>query len=364
MAWQGGSWGQAGMDRLAFRNWLKTQKKPSFVSFFTVHNTGAPFMLAKVGGKQRMKNLENYYKNEKKWRGGPPLFVMGDGLVYPGSPIHMQSVHSPSWNKISIGIEAEGDFDGTHDPTVGEGKFVWDCMAWVFAELIEWMGFEPTDKYIRLHREDKATTHACPGHLVTKPWFVNKVASFMSLKAVAKAALPPPPPPAVMPISVAKPKPKVYQPGQYRYSDDWLVPMMKKVEGLRLVAYPDPPGWSIGHGHCSTSGLKPIPYEGMTIKDAGEADRLLRADLDALCLHFIKAWIKVPLEQGMVDALCMFIFQQGATQFKKKLVPTINQKMHWTIAKMIENMGHAKAGVVRRRKLEASRYRGETPSKW
>lgn len=360
MAWQGGSWGAPGMDRAQFRAWLRTQKKPSFVSFFVVHNTGAPYTLASVGGRTRMKNLENYYKNEKRWRGGPPLFVMGDGLVYAGSPIHLQSVHSPSWNKISIGIEAEGDFDGTHKVDIGEGKKVWDSMAWVFAELLEWFGWPASDKYIRLHREDAATTHACPGFLVTKPWFISKVQGQMGLTAKPPEA--PKPIPAVMPIDTAKVKHKVYQPGTFKWSESWCLPMMKRVEGLRLKAYYDAPGWAIGYGHNSTGGIKPIPYDGMVITNA-EADAILRADLDDK-VRYLNAWVKVPLDQAQIDALAMFIFQQGPTQFKKFLLPTINQKMHWTTANLIEKKIHAKAGVNRRRKLESARYRGESPDKW
>lgn len=361
MAWMGGSWGKPGMDRAAFRAWLKTQQKASFVSFLVVHNTGAPFTLAKVGGVTRMKNLEHYYKVEKGWRGGPPLFVMSDGKVYPGSPIHIQSVHSPSWNKISIGIECEGDFDGTHSPDIGAGVTSWDTMAWVFAELLAWYGWMPSDKYIRLHREDKATTHACPGSLITKPWFINmvKLAWFADAPVQPK---PVPLPPPVMPIVTVKPKLKVMRPGEFRYSEDWAIPMMKRVEGIRLKAYVDAPGWAIGHGHNSTSKLPPIPYDGMTCT-VEEADQMLRVDLNECC-RYLNAWVKVPLDQGMVDGLCMYMFQQGPTQFKKNLLANINNKMHWTTAKAIENQKHPKEGVMRRRRLEAARYRGEAPTKW
>lgn len=154
-----------------------------------------------------------------------------------------------------------------------------------------------------------------------------------------------------------------YEPGKAKWSEYWLLPMMKKVEGLRLKAYSDKPGWAIGYGHNSTSGVKPIPFDGMTLKSEGEADTILRADLNEQ-LRYINTWVKVPLKQGQVDALCMHIFQQGPTQFRKRVLPTLNTGDHAKVAELIENMGHANAGVERRRRFEARRYRGELPTSW
>jgi GH24 family phage-related lysozyme (muramidase) len=359
MPWQGGFAGDS-YDRPQFRAWLRQQKKPIFSQFITIHNTGAPYTLASVGGKQRMVNLGRYYKVEKVWKGGPHFFVMED-RVYPGTPVHLPTVHSPSWNNISIAVECEGDYDGTHSPIQGKGAVAWDTMAWVVAEMLEWMEWAADDKHLRLHRQDKATTHACPGALVTLPWFIERVRQAGAPKPKSAIILPVTPP--VTPPSVPIKK-KVYEPGACRWSEDWAIPMMKKIEALRLKAYPDGPGlWSIGYGHNSSSGIAPKPYEGMVLFNEAAADALLRVDLNE-CLRYINTWVKVPLEQGMVDALCMFIFQQGPTNFKKYLLPAINAKMHWTAAKLIETKAHAKPGVMRRRALEAKRYRGEFPTKW
>lgn len=156
---------------------------------------------------------------------------------------------------------------------------------------------------------------------------------------------------------------KEYAPGKAKWSEDWCLKMMKKVEGLRLAAYVDKPGWAIGYGHNSTSGVPPTPTEDMTLEDEKEAEAILRADLDE-CARYINAWVKVPLTQGNVDALCMFTFQQGPTQFRSYLIPTINAGDHAKVAELIETKEHANPGVMRRRRLEASRYRGETPFKW
>lgn len=192
----------------------------------------------------------------------------------------------------------------------------------------------------------------------------------LTWQALEKAVQPPKPapvspapePPKPAPEPTSRPEQSGYEPGKAQWSETWLFPMMKKVEGKRNLAYPDPPGWSIGYGHCSTSKVPPIPYEGMTCTDE-EAEAMLRADLNE-CLRYINTWVKVPLEPHHVDALCMHIFQQGPTQFRGRLLDTINTSDHAKVAGMIENMEHAKAGVMRRRRLEAARYRGEAPTKW
>ena len=175
MAWLGGFKGDS-YDRVGFRAWLREQKKPSFMSFLTVHATGAPYTLAAVGGKQRMLNLAAYYK--RKWKGGPHTFVMED-RVYPGTPIHLASVHSPSWNNISIASESEGLYDGKkHSHLTGKGKLAWETMAWQTAEILDWMDWAIDAKHIAFHRDDKATTHkVCPSppSLITKDWFIKMV---------------------------------------------------------------------------------------------------------------------------------------------------------------------------------------------
>lgn len=436
--WAGGSWGQPGMNRQAFRAWLRTQTKPSFVDFLVVHNTGAPFMLASVGGQQRMKNLENYYRNEKRWRGGPPLFCMGDGLVYPGSPIHIQSVHSPSWNKTSIGSEAEGDFDGTHSPDAGPGKIVWDTMAWCFAEQLDWFSFPADDKHVKLHREDVRTTHACPGKLITKPWFIKKILEAQGLpiptiptkplptKAVlvdtpgdtlnfraapngpVKGKLPDktkvlvleyqgawarvqsplgykgwvfarylkdvtepapaPVPPVVAPVPPA-PESQLIQPRHFNLSE-YGIEWCKKFEGLgpikdgRTYAYWDVNDWAIGYGHNNGSGIPPSVKEGDSIT-LEEADRILKlADVPPI-EKYLNHYVKVPLTQYQVDALIWHIFQQGPGNFREgRVLPLVNQGEHAKAAATIEAWPTSNKGLQRRRRVEASRYRGETPTRW
>ena len=167
----------------------------------------------------------------------------------------------------------------------------------------------------------------------------------------------PPPAPELVPTT------GIYPPGQARWSEDWCLPMMKKVEGLRLEAYYDAPGWAIGYGHNSTSKLDPIPYKGMTIPNEKAAEDILRIDLNE-CVRYINAWVKVDLNQPQVDALCMHIFQQGPTQFRSRVLPTVNTGNHLATARIIRDMSHANPGVERRRRFEAARYLGSSSTTW
>lgn len=434
--WKGGYLGDS-YDRPQFREWLRKQKKPTWAVGITIHNSDAPYTLASVGGSQRMKNLAHFYR--QKWNSGPHGFAM-ETRMYPGTPIHLTGTHSPSWNGSRIAWEAEGSFKpGKHSPFEGKGALTWNTMAWATAELFEWMGWEPNEQTIKLHKEDPKTTHDCPGSHIKKDWFIEKVKQFMGSpisspvpaapvvplgtmvvsgvpagdmlntrmtrageirgsipngtkvevlekdavwarirtpagfeRWVAVRYLAPLPPVSEAPKPaepvVPKPTPQptspagLQKPGAFRYSETWCVPAMKKIEGLRLKAYFDKPGWAIGYGHNSTSGIKPTPYEGMVINEA-QADAMLHADLDE-CIRYLNTWVKVPLKQEQVDALCVHMFQQGPTQFRKRILPTLNAGNHAGVADLIEHMSHSNPGVERRRRFEAARYLGSDSLKW
>lgn len=193
MAWHGGFSG-LGFTRAEFRKWLAAQAKPTYPKFLVVHNTAAPYIVPSVPASTRIKNLGNYYQNDVKWSSGPNLIVIKD-KVYGGTPLQFPGTNSPGFNGKSIGVECEGDYrQGKHDPAKGDGKIAWDTMAWVFAELCEWFSWPVDGDHIKLHREDPKTTHACPGNLVGKDWFLAKVreASAVPQPAAPKPAEPKP----------------------------------------------------------------------------------------------------------------------------------------------------------------------------
>lgn len=83
---------------------------------------------------------------------------------------------------------------------------------------------------------------------------------------------------------------------------------IKRWEGLELKAYQDVGGvWTIGYGHTKTAKA------GMEIT-LEEAKTLLDNDLEWV-INTINNLVSVPLSQNQFNALCMFIYNIGATNF-------------------------------------------------
>jgi peptidoglycan hydrolase-like protein with peptidoglycan-binding domain len=172
MVWRGGFTGR-GYTREEFRAFLRTQNRPTWVQFFVAHNTAAPYIKPPVTPAQRVINLAHYYKT-KGWPTGPNLIAIYD-RVYVGTPLAYAGTNSPGFNGKGLGVEVEGDYDGTHNPLLGDGLVAWKTAAWVFAELSEWLNIPIDNVGLKLHKEDPRTTHDCPGKLVKKPWLLDLV---------------------------------------------------------------------------------------------------------------------------------------------------------------------------------------------
>jgi lysozyme len=86
---------------------------------------------------------------------------------------------------------------------------------------------------------------------------------------------------------------------------------IKQREGLRLSAYRDGNGYSIGYGHhiTGTDGLN----SNSTISQA-KAQQLFAADL-ASAEAVIRSSVAVPMTQGQFDALADFVYNRGAGNF-------------------------------------------------
>jgi lysozyme len=240
----------------------------------------------------------------------------------------------------------------------------------VFAEVLEWLGLKPGPDTIRLHREDKKTTHACPGKLVTKDWFITKV----------KAAMGVTPDIGVGPVEVERPKAQLYdikeiqtrlkahgfdpgpldglmgkrteaairaaqvalglgptgvvgpwlmsklleaakapveppKPATERkpiadmHMSDKGLDLLKHFEGLRLTPYMDNGELAIGYGHANHSKKPPKVVEGMRITEE-EALKILATDLIDY-ENRVKQSITVPLKQGEFDALVSIAYNWG-----------------------------------------------------
>lgn len=152
-----------------------TAWRPQYV---VVHNTGAPSLAQRPKGLERkhIDNLVSYYRDQKGWSAGPHLFV-DDERICVFTPLTMSGVHSPSFNKVALGVEMLGDFE--REPFIsGRGARVRDNTVAALATLHAVLGLEP--KTMKLHREDPATTHACPGILVKKLDLIQRVTDEMA----------------------------------------------------------------------------------------------------------------------------------------------------------------------------------------
>ena len=151
---------------LHFTNW-----RPSFV---VLHNTSAPTLAQwhHTDGHQRMLNLESYYRDTMHWSAGPHLFVANDA-IWAFTPLTVPGVHSPSWNRVSWGVEMVGEYE-TEPFDSGAGAKVRDLTVEALAVLHATMGFDSSS--LRFHKEDPATTHnSCPGQHVHKADVVQRL---------------------------------------------------------------------------------------------------------------------------------------------------------------------------------------------
>lgn len=146
-------------------------------------------------------------------------------------------------------------------------------------------------------------------------------------------------------------------------TSDAGVALIKKFEGLRLNAYPDPGSggepWTIGYG--STRGVKP----GDTITEA-EADAKLRDDLfdSERCVDL---YVTVPLTRNQHAALVSFVFNLGCGNFASStMLGLLNagdyQGASHQFARWNRASGRVLTGLVLRRDAERQMFnQGDTP---
>jgi GH24 family phage-related lysozyme (muramidase) len=98
---------------------------------------------------------------------------------------------------------------------------------------------------------------------------------------------------------------------------------LEQREGKRNKAYKDTKGiWTIGVGHTG-----PNVYEGLAWTDQ-QIEDALRDDL-AWAEQTVNESVKVILTQNQYDALVSFVFNIGATAFKKStLLKLLNQGLY------------------------------------
>lgn len=141
-----------------------------------IHNASTPNLDQRKGGftAQQMKNLRDYYAG-LGWRGGPHIFADDIG-IWVFNPLNVRGTHSPSYNSRSFGIEHLGEYSrGADEHRAGRGKAVWENGLFAAHVLAEWRGIPIDSAHILLHREDPATTHACPGDRIEKLWVLDGI---------------------------------------------------------------------------------------------------------------------------------------------------------------------------------------------
>jgi hypothetical protein len=159
-------------------------------SFIVLHNTGAPSLAQRARGltQQNIKDLEAFYRDEQKWKAGPHLFV-DDKQIWVFTPLTVSGTHSPSWNKLSLGVEMLGNYEKEEFST-GRGSKVRDNAVAALATLSAVLGLDPHT--MKLHREDPLTTHACPGKNVRKLEVIQEVQDLIIARHAGEHPLKPP----------------------------------------------------------------------------------------------------------------------------------------------------------------------------
>ena len=130
--------------------------------------------------------------------------------------------------------------------------------------------------------------------------------------------------------------------------------ILKYFEGCKLTAYQDSLGvWTIGYGH--TKGV----YNGMTITQE-EAEQMLLTELEEY-EGYIENMVTVPLTQNQFDALVVWIYNLGPTNFKNStLLKELNAGNYNAAGQEITRWnkagGKVLAGLVKRREAEAELF--------
>lgn len=144
-----------------------------------------------------------------------------------------------------------------------------------------------------------------------------------------------------------------------RQLNDETIEHIKRWEGLRLKAYPDPGSrngepWTIGYGHVSDDYFK--VFRGLTISEEKAADLLLH-DLEET-VAAVDSLVKVSLTDNQFGALVSFAFNVGVGAFKKStLLKKLNASQYNAVpgelAKWKYNDGKPMDGLINRRAAEA-----------
>lgn len=134
--------------------------------------------------------------------------------------------------------------------------------------------------------------------------------------------------------------------------------LLKELEGFRKEAYKDTGGvWTIGYGTTRVSG-KPVEA-GLTCTES-QAQAWLSDDI-AWAQTAVNKLVKVPLKQGMFDALVSFVYNVGEEQFRRStLLRLLNLKQYIEASKQFAQWkydnGKVVNGLINRRIKETAMF--------
>jgi len=158
-------------------------------SFIVLHNTAIPSLAQRPNGltQQHIQGLEAFYRDTQGWKAGPHLFV-DDKQIWVFTPLTVSGTHSPSWNKVALGVEMLGNYENEEFDS-GRGLQVRQNTVAALATLHAVLGID--GNLMRIHREDPLTTHACPGKNVRKLAVIQEVQDLMGERHAGEHPVPP-----------------------------------------------------------------------------------------------------------------------------------------------------------------------------
>lgn len=151
-----------------------------------------------------------------------------------------------------------------------------------------------------------------------------------------------------------------YEAGHFPPASDYCELWAQTMEGFEAEPYNDRGTLAQGHGHNAASGVAPVPVLGGAPWTREYAAEVCRADL-ALQVHYLKAYVHVPLLQRHVDAFALDIFQMGPGNWKKdKVLERLNAKDYDGAFQAMRDRNDVK-GLHRRRGYQADIGVGKRP---
>lgn len=162
-------------DRAGLRAYLVALQRPAWCKGVTFHHTATPNLYMRPFGwsAQLVRYMKEGYQ-AKGWNRGPH-FYPDDKEVWGLTPPSEAGIHAVAFNRTHIGIEVLGDYDGRDDAKSGRGLRCWQNAFWTAAEVLDWIGLEPSTQTINFHRDDHNTSKSCPGKTISREWVIAGV---------------------------------------------------------------------------------------------------------------------------------------------------------------------------------------------